>query len=612
MPEASGQPVHVALDAKMNPSPVSASQHRDPIFRTLDRQFRSWLERLCPLRKREPPVAFGLDEQNFDTPPRSHLSRLQPCCPDTAVVDDQQVPLAEKFGESPKHVMVECTRRAAELHQPTPVPLGRWMPGDRLRRQRVVKLRQRHRPVTVPALFEPRPLVMLGAVRFCPHCFSIYTSQVDYCGIDGTKLREEQTDPLVGRVLDRYRVLQRLGLGAMGCVYRVAHTFLEHEYAMKVLFGDLSANKRVVERFRREAQVVSKVRHPNVVAVTDFGTTDNGLTFLVMEHVDGRTLAEIIATEAPFTPSRAAMIARQIAAGLGEAHRQEFVHRDVKPSNVMVWTDGQHEYVKLLDFGIVGLLPGVRSARITGSGHFVGTPLYMAPEQSRDPLKTTPSADLYSLGVILYEMLAGEPPFRADSVVDLFIQHSTAPVPPMPAAQGLEMLVHWLLKKRPEDRPASTSEVIAELDRLAAARTHTFQLGPTSAAATTPTLEAPTLDATHDGVESPSLPPSLPAAADRAYPDVEPTPVFPMPAVAPRIGREPSALNYDFLRGRLDAVTERVAHAALRADIRVIMETRLRHLQATLHADLDSAAYQRWARDLGDLDRELRARSASE
>ena len=434
---------------------------------------------------------------------------------------------------------------------------------------------------------------MLSVVRFCPHCFSIYTSQVDYCGIDGTKLREEATDPLVGRVLDRYRVLERLGVGAMGCVYRVAHTFLEHEYAMKVLFGDLSANKRIVERFRREAQVVSKIRHANVVSVTDFGTTDNGLTFLVMEYVAGRTLAEIIAAEAPFTPSRAASLARQIAAGLSEAHRQEFIHRDVKPTNVMVWTDGRHEYVKLLDFGIVGLLPSEQSIRITGSGHFVGTPLYMAPEQSRDAQRLTPAADLYSLGVILFEMLTGQPPFTAPSVVDLFIKHSTAPIPPLPAAQGLEILIQWLLEKRPDRRPASAEAVMAEIDRLASARTHSVQLRPTDPAFK-PALDAATLDGPID------------------YPEPEPTPAFPIPVpqlsdFGPRTPGAGHPLDYEFLRGRLDYVAERMKQTQLGAEGRVVLETRLRRLQATLRPELERHAYPALARDLADIDRDLTA-----
>ena len=462
---------------------------------------------------------------------------------------------------------------------------------------------------------------MLTVVRFCPHCFSIYTSQVDYCGIDGTRLREQAEDPLIGRVLDRYRVLERLGLGAMGCVYRVAHTFLGHEYAMKVLFGDLSANKRVVERFRREAQVVSKVRHPNVVSVIDFGTTDNGLTFLVMEYVEGRTLAEIIAAEAPFTPSRAANITRQLAAGLGEAHRQDFIHRDVKPANVMVWGGGEQEYVKILDFGIVGLVPGESSVRITGSGHFVGTPLYMAPEQSRDPKHVSAAADLYSVGVILFEMLTGGPPFAAESVVDLFIKHATEPLPTLPASQGLELLVHWLLEKRPDRRPACAGDVIAELDRLASARTFRVQLRPADPGFE-PALDANTLDATYDRPKeeferitdvppnAPELASNEPAIPQPAYPASEPTPSIPHPIVrsGPYAPMARSAKHdLSFLMDRMKAVDARLARAQIPAEQRVVLETRLRRLQAALRSNVDSRAYPSLARDLADVDRDLSA-----
>ncbi len=457
---------------------------------------------------------------------------------------------------------------------------------------------------------------MLYAVRFCPHCFSIYTSQVDYCGIDGTKLRDEPKDPLVGRVLDRYRVLERLGLGAMGCVYRVAHTFLEHEYAMKVLFGDLSANRRIVERFRREAQVISKIRHPNVISVTDFGSTQNGLTFLVMEYVAGRTLADIIAEEAPFTPTRAATLARQIAAGLGEAHRQSFIHRDVKPSNIMVWTDGTHEYVKILDFGIVGFMPKDPSIRITGSDHFVGTPLYMAPEQSRDPQNITPAADLYGLGIILYELLAGKPPFDAPNVVDLFIQHATAPIPPLPGSQGLELLVHWLLEKRADRRPPNAEAVIAELDRLAGARTGPPRLR--AALEFQPALDATTLDQSRDGpLELPEVaePTSVhpPARPYLPYPEPEPTPALPVVPIpyeavgGTRPADKKAPVNFAFLWGRLDALVDRLAAVHIGDETRVILETRSRRLRAALRTDVDGGYYQRLARDIGDLERDLNA-----
>ena len=663
LPVLSGEGLDVAPDLDSNPAPISSIDDRNLGVRAIDPQTRARPERLVRLRQRPPCRPFRFDEQKLDAA-AGRLSADQARGAYARVVDDQEITRAQEFRQLRERVVGNITRTPIERQKATRVATGRRMSGDRFRRKNVVKLGQPHRSETVPALFHSGWVVMLGAVRYCPHCFSIYTSQVDFCGIDGTKLREETTDPLVGRVLDRYRVLERLGLGAMGCVYRVAHTFLEHEYAMKVLFGDLSANKRIVERFRREAQVVSKVRHPNVVAVTDFGTTDNGLTFLVMEYVRGRTLADIITAEAPFTPTRAANIARQIAAGLGEAHRQEFIHRDVKPSNVMVWSDGHHEYVKLVDFGIVGLVPTQRSARITGSGHFVGTPLYMAPEQSRDPLKVSPAADLYGLGIMLFEMLTGQPPFDADSVVDLFIQHATAPVPQLPASQGLELLVHWLLEKRADRRPNSADAVIAELDRLSSARTYSLQLRPADAGFR-PSLDAATLDGTFDGPQSTDLKEAAVSHSAPEYPEVEPTPALPLPPIgmvpaaspstiahapppstatpslampsvntpppiqAPVPARPPAmplppfrqtvsvdrakpgpratSLDFEFLRGRLDYLSDRLRRAVIIDATRTALETRLRRLQAGLRVDLDERSFPVIARDLADIERDLNA-----
>src|SRR5215831_2082701 len=145
-------------------------------------------------------------------------------------------------------------------------------------------------------------------MRSCPHCLSPYSADIEFCGIDGTRLRMFDQDPLVGQELDRYRILQTLGDGAMARVYRARHQTLDREYAVKVLFGEIASDKNLAERFRREAQVISKMNHPNIVSVIDFGTSPAGLTFLTMELVLGRTLREAIKKEAPFQPGRALQI----------------------------------------------------------------------------------------------------------------------------------------------------------------------------------------------------------------------------------------------------------------------------------------------------------------
>lgn len=302
-------------------------------------------------------------------------------------------------------------------------------------------------------------------MRVCPRCRSIYSAQIERCPSDGERVADEHTYPLIGETLDRYRIVAPIGEGAMGVVYRATHLVLPRDYAIKVLFKDLSMNQTLIERFRREAQAVSTIAHPNIVSVADFVTLDDGLTFIVMELLSGRTLDRAIAAEAPFSPLRVARISAQIAAGLGEAHRMGFVHRDVKPSNVMLTEAQGKELVKVLDFGVVGLGQAPIGTRLTAIGHIIGTPTYMAPEQVHDP-SVGPAADLYALGVLMFEMLAGEPPFQGPDRATVFVKHISEQPPALPKSEGLELLVAWLLEKRPERRPKNADEVINAIDRL--------------------------------------------------------------------------------------------------------------------------------------------------
>lgn len=303
-------------------------------------------------------------------------------------------------------------------------------------------------------------------MRVCPRCGSIYAAQTAFCGIDGEKLVEQGNDPLIGKTVDRYRIDERLGTGAMGVVYRGSHTVLDREYAVKVLYGDFASDARLVARFRREAQAASKIQHENIVGVVDFGTAESGLSFLVMELVIGENLADVLEREAPLSPRRAAHIARSVAAGLGEAHRLGFVHRDLKPANVMLTKDANGEEIgKVMDFGVVGAIETDDSTKLTRTGTIVGTPLYMAPEQAQgDP--ATPASDLYALGVMLFEMLSGQPPFRGDSLRKVVMAHLTEAPPPLPPCSGLERLVPALLQKHQSRRPSRADQVVVEIDRI--------------------------------------------------------------------------------------------------------------------------------------------------
>ena len=320
-------------------------------------------------------------------------------------------------------------------------------------------------------------------MRVCAKCRSRYSRRAQFCGIDGTRIVETDTDPLIGTTLGRYRIATALGEGAFGCVYRAVHTTLNAEFAIKVLFGDLGSDETFVARFRREAQAASRIRSAHVVSVIDFVTALDGLSYLVMEYVKGVALDAVIRRDGPLPPLRAARLAEGIASGLAAAHALGFVHRDVKPSNVLVVSEGGRDLAKLLDFGIVrqptvervpqqavsagGVAgPQPQPDRLTREGRVMGTPAYMSPEQWTKA-DVGPSADLYSLGVVLHEMLAGVKPFPGDDFDELWRLHFYAEPPLLPPSFGLEAIAARLMAKSPEDRPPSAQAVRDELERIA-------------------------------------------------------------------------------------------------------------------------------------------------
>lgn len=303
-------------------------------------------------------------------------------------------------------------------------------------------------------------------MRSCPTCLAPYADQVEFCGLDGTRLEEHLEDPLIGQKVDRYRILDHLGDGGMARVYRARHETLDREYAVKVLYGEVAANKTLAERFRREAQAVSKIAHPNVVSVVDYGTVRSGLTFLSMELIHGESLRTVIKRRGGLPPRRVGNVARQIALGLSEAHRLGFVHRDLKPGNVMLVDTPEGEIAKLVDFGLVRATESdAEEGFLTRTGQFVGTPIYMAPEQIVG-VDVDGKADLYALGVVIYEMLEGKPPFLAKKLSEIRKKHlEEAPPCPRPA-RGLERLAVELMAKTPEARPATAAEVVARIEAI--------------------------------------------------------------------------------------------------------------------------------------------------
>ena len=302
----------------------------------------------------------------------------------------------------------------------------------------------------------------------CPRCGVPYASPVEFCGLDGARLVEAEVDPLIGRTVDRYRIQRGIGDGAMARVYRAEHTYLKHSVALKVLFGEIGGNRHSAERFEREAQAAARIHHENVVSVVDFGVSQEGLTFLAMELLDGPTLAKEL-KRGPLPQERVIAIARDLAAGLAAAHELGYIHRDLKPGNVMLVERGGKDVAKILDFGLVRSFEDRESTRLTQTGQLFGTPTYMAPEQIGQG-DVGPAADLYALGVIMYEMLSGKPPFTGP-LSQVLARHLSVPPEPLPPMDGLEALVAKLMEKEPHLRFPNALSVLAALDRITAHRT---------------------------------------------------------------------------------------------------------------------------------------------
>ena len=276
-----------------------------------------------------------------------------------------------------------------------------------------------------------------------------------------------------GSVIDgRYEIVGKLAAGGMGEVYRAQHVELGKAMALKVMLPELSNDPEFVTRFKREAIAASRIGQQNIVDISDFGRTANGRFYFVMEYLDGMTLSSLIHRQGAQSAERTLNIIAQSCRALAAAHAQSIVHRDLKPENIMLLQrPGQPDFVKVLDFGVAKVSAGHGQGGHTAIGMVVGTPQYMSPEQAKAiPVDTR--SDIYSMGLILYELLTGRPTFSAETPSMLMVKHVVEAPPPfepgplVSVPEELEKLVFRMLEKEPAARPQTMEEVIAVLDNL--------------------------------------------------------------------------------------------------------------------------------------------------
>jgi serine/threonine-protein kinase len=300
---------------------------------------------------------------------------------------------------------------------------------------------------------------------YCATCEGTFRDG-ELCPSDGTRLVRllAASDPLIGREIDgRFTILEKLGQGGMGTVYRARQHSVGREVAIKVLPTGLVGDATSIKRFLREAKLASRLTHPNVVGILDFGQTRDGVFYLVMELVTGETLQALLAREHRLELPRMMRIALQLCDALDGAHALPMVHRDLKPSNVMVLAHGR-DHIKVLDFGLAKSLLLETTTGTTSTGTLLGTPMFLPPEIANgDPADAR--SDLYSLGCMLYMMGTGQPPFVTDSVLGMIAMHGTMTPPAMSGVPAsIAMVVDRLLEKEPDVRYQTAAEVRSALE----------------------------------------------------------------------------------------------------------------------------------------------------
>ena len=333
-----------------------------------------------------------------------------------------------------------------------------------------------------PLCYTARSLTQApAAMKTCPTCQGAYPTNFAVCPQDGTALVEVGAWSPGAVIRGKYRILDKIGQGGMGSVYKALHVTFDELRAIKVISPELINDQLFVKRFKHEAVITRKLQHPNAVRVDDIDEAEDGRPFIVMEFIEGESLRKLIQDQGAMPVPRVCSIIKQTAAALDAAHRLGMIHRDIKPDNIVLIQSPEGEQAKVLDFGIAKLKEGRRGAvagmTLTGTGIVIGTPQYMSPEQAMGKRgeELDGRSDLYSLGIVMYQMLTGDLPFKADTTMEMLLAHLQQQAPNVRVVRpelripnSIANVVVRLLEKKPENRPSSAQALIEEIEQAEA------------------------------------------------------------------------------------------------------------------------------------------------
>jgi serine/threonine protein kinase len=411
-------------------------------------------------------------------------------------------------------------------------------------------------------VFSAEDREIAGDERFCLECHREFTGLFTNCPHDQSILVKRVHDHLIGARIATYEIESMIGQGAMGIVYKARHLLMEKTVAIKMLKQSLVSDSHSVKRFQHESKAASKLDHPHVIKVFDFGLSDDGRPYIVMDFLEGVSLADLIKAKGQVTIERTIRVIGQACSALDHAHRQGVIHRDLKPTNIVLTKyDQEDDFVKVVDFGVAKLLnAGAEGQKLTQDGEVCGSPVYMSPEQCIGN-DLDPRSDIYSMGIVIYESLTGKLPILGKTLVDTMSRHLTEPPVPLKEArpdlyipERLEAVIFKALAKNPADRHQTMQELkmdlegaipqpgrsqvlrtqaLSEKDRTKKSKAPMPMLIGAGAALVTAIAGAIVFFVMHGSSKAPTAPPAVTTQVQAPAPKTVPPPTEPATASAP-------------------------------------------------------------------------------